>query len=261
MNIRQSFTTTAHPQGNALPERFNRFLGKCLSVFTDPKTQEDWDLWIQPILFAYRTSVHPASKDTPFYLLHGYDANLPLEIEYGPEKKFLADSRVYGQENTRRTREARHAAIRLIKEEREKHKKRYDERQVDLKLKEGDLVLLWNPLEPTGPRQGLASKLLVKYTGPFRVVRMTTPVDYEIVDLHSGQKRNVHVKRLRPFSPWKLSHVEELNLPDENVPLGSYEFAVTDFTGRTRRKRERLDKGPTDVKRQKIEVFVDIPQK
>ena len=102
--------------------------------------------------------------------MNGYDANLPLEVEYGPEKKFSADSRVYGQENTRRTRDARRAAIKLITEEREKHKKRYDERQIDLKLGEGDLVLLWNPLEPTGPRQGLALKLLVKYLGPFRVV-------------------------------------------------------------------------------------------
>src|SRR3954465_10458985 len=43
MNIQQSYMTTTHPQGNALPERFNRFLRKCLSVFTDDDMQKDWN--------------------------------------------------------------------------------------------------------------------------------------------------------------------------------------------------------------------------
>src|SRR5579871_5438248 len=125
MNIRQEYTTTKHPQANALPERFNRFLNKCLSIFADEGTQKDWDQWLQPILFAYRTSVHPAYNDTLFYLLHRYDATQPLQLEYGPDKKFLADTHEYGLENTQCTRNARHATNRLATEEREKHRHRY----------------------------------------------------------------------------------------------------------------------------------------
>ena len=131
--------------------------------------------------------MHPAFNDTPFYLLHGYDATQPLEIEYGPEKKFAADTHVYGLENTQRTRDARHATIRLAAREREKHKHHYDERHVDLELHKGDLALLWNPLEPIGDRKGLATKLMIKYLGPFRVVRKVSPVNYEIRDLHMSK--------------------------------------------------------------------------
>jgi transposase InsO family protein len=261
MNVQQEYTTTKHPQANALPERFNRFLNKCLSIFSDEETQKDWDQWLQPILFAYRTSVHPAYNDTPFYLLHGFDATQPLEIEYGPERKFAADTHAYGLENTRRTREARHATIRLAAEEREKHKHRYDERHVQLELHEGDLALLWNPLEPIGERKGLATKLMIKYLGPFRVVRKVSDVNYEIRDLHTGKTRLVHVQRLRPFSPWRLSHVDEIDTPTNEVPLDSHSFRPTDFTGRRRRRAlEENAQGPT-VKRQKIEVYVDIPTK
>ena len=145
MNVWQEYTTTKHPQANALPERFNRFLNKCLSIFSDEGTQKDWDQWLQLILFVYRTSVHPAYNDTPFYLLHGYDATQPLELEYGPERKFAADTHAYGLENTRRTRDARHATICLAAKECKKHKHQYDDRHVDLDLHEGDLAPCGTP--------------------------------------------------------------------------------------------------------------------
>src|SRR4051812_30391262 len=101
----------------------------------------------------------------------------PLEIEYGPEKKFAADTHIYELENTQRTHKARHTIICLAAREREKHKHRYDEHHVSLELHEGDLVLLWNPLEPIGDRKGLATKVMIKHLGPFRVVRKVSPVN------------------------------------------------------------------------------------
>ena len=41
----------------------------------------EWDLYLDPILFAIRTSVQASTKHTPFFLMYGREAKLPLEME------------------------------------------------------------------------------------------------------------------------------------------------------------------------------------
>jgi len=132
---------------------------------------------------------------------------------------------------------------------------------VDLVLKGGGRALLWNPLEPMGARKGLATQLMVKYLGPFRVTRQVSPVDYEIRDFFTGKTRVVHVQRLRPFSPWRLAHVDEVDKPSDDVPLDAYEFLPIDFTGRRRKRTHDSENREPRIMRQKIEIFVDVPNK
>ena len=69
-----------HPQTNGMDERFNQTLERALekSVNSD---QNDWDEKLDSILFAYRTSRHDTTKFTPFYLMFGREAVLPIEME------------------------------------------------------------------------------------------------------------------------------------------------------------------------------------
>jgi len=67
--IRHLLSTPYHPQTNGLVERFNRTLCESLAKLTEGK--EDWDRYISPVLFAYRTSKQSSTKMTPFYLLYG----------------------------------------------------------------------------------------------------------------------------------------------------------------------------------------------
>ena len=57
-----------HPQTNGLVERFNQTLQKGLVKLTEDEV--DWDLHIDDVLFAYRTSMHASSKYTPFFLMY-----------------------------------------------------------------------------------------------------------------------------------------------------------------------------------------------
>ena len=70
------FTSGYHPQTNGQTERFNKTLLDMLSMFTS-ENQDDWDVFIPFITFAYNTSVHDATNETPFYLVHGRDARSP----------------------------------------------------------------------------------------------------------------------------------------------------------------------------------------
>lgn len=77
-------TSAYHPQSNGLDERFNQTLERALQK-TVNEQQDDWDEAIDDILFAYRTSVHATTKYSPFYLMFGRQARLPIEIELDNE--------------------------------------------------------------------------------------------------------------------------------------------------------------------------------
>ena len=60
-------------------ERFNRTLGTMLATLLEP-SQRNWDEILPYVLYAYRTSIHAATGDTPFYLMYGRDAINPTDI-------------------------------------------------------------------------------------------------------------------------------------------------------------------------------------
>ncbi|CAG8797825.1 24609_t:CDS:2, partial [Dentiscutata erythropus] len=74
-----------HPQTNGLTERFNgtlyRSITKCLRT-----SQSNWDQLIPSVLFAYHTLKHESTKYTPFYLVHGKEEQLPIDVEFNDKE-------------------------------------------------------------------------------------------------------------------------------------------------------------------------------
>jgi hypothetical protein len=79
LNISKIHTTPYHPIGNGLVERFNGTLIRMLAMFVCDN-QLNWDLLISGIVFAYSTSIHQSTKETPFFLLYGRRARLPNDV-------------------------------------------------------------------------------------------------------------------------------------------------------------------------------------
>lgn len=70
--------TAYHPQTDGLTERFNKTLCSMLAMFVN-ESHTDWDLLLPFVLFAYRTSVQKSTRETPFYMVFGRDARLPID--------------------------------------------------------------------------------------------------------------------------------------------------------------------------------------
>ena len=75
--INHHYSTPYPPQTNGLVERFNRTLCEILAKLS--QDNNEWDTFIAPALFAYRTSKHSTTKIEPFYLVYGRNAKLPVD--------------------------------------------------------------------------------------------------------------------------------------------------------------------------------------
>ena len=61
-------STAYHPQTNGLVEHYNQTLQRCLVKLVN-KQQNNWDEFIDGVLFAYRTSEQKSTKFSPFELM------------------------------------------------------------------------------------------------------------------------------------------------------------------------------------------------
>lgn len=77
-------TSAYHPQSNGQREHDNRTLKAALSKLISDQA-DDWDQYIPGILFAYHTSVHASTKCTPFEVMYGRTAKLPIDLKSADE--------------------------------------------------------------------------------------------------------------------------------------------------------------------------------
>ena len=90
---------------------------------------DDWDEHLDNILFAYHSSRHDTTKCTPFLLMYGREARLPVELsgkkaEVGSKEDF--ESKLKGLQELRRKVLAN--ALANISKAQERQKKHYDKK-------------------------------------------------------------------------------------------------------------------------------------
>ena len=83
-------STPYHPQGNSRVERFNGTLKRLIAKACNNR-DKDWYLHVNAALAAYRTSVHESTGYSPFYLLYGRRAQVPLERFLGAENNIFGN--------------------------------------------------------------------------------------------------------------------------------------------------------------------------
>ena len=96
IGITQLPTSGGHPQADGLVERLNRTLKQMMSKLVS-KGGHNWDTLLGPVLFAYRTTPHTSSGESPFYLLYGRDAHVPLSLSFSaPTVRYSIVETEYG---------------------------------------------------------------------------------------------------------------------------------------------------------------------
>ena len=206
----QITTSGYHPETNGLCERYNQTLIKTLSHLVS-SDHRDWDINIPFSLMAYRSSVHSKIHETPFFLLHGTDMNLPYDIGLGlPDKRYL-DIDDYKSEITLALAQAWEIAAKNMEKAQERQKYYYDQKARESTIKENDLVMLYTP----EVRPHHSKKLSTTFRGPFRVYKVTsTNAHIRPLEHPRAKLRSVHLNRLAhfhaPFIPLPLTADKQL---------------------------------------------------
>ncbi|KAH9150176.1 hypothetical protein AeRB84_006945 [Aphanomyces euteiches] len=75
---RQMPTFAYHPQANGLAERSIQVMVRAVKHYVQDPKQRDWDDWAERLVFAMNTSVSVVRKETPFFLMHGWDPHTTI---------------------------------------------------------------------------------------------------------------------------------------------------------------------------------------
>lgn len=219
-------TSSYHPQCNAIQERFNSVILDTVSHYVN-SFHTNWDEYIPAIQFAYRST--PADNSvgfSPFFLLFGREARLPLDVTLLAECNYpnrtvrdhmhnLISQLEVHRAISRRHAESNQAAM----------KKRYDERTQDVSLQVGDTVWLYIPV--TQP--GLSRKLMKFWSGPYLLVEQTGPVNFRVRNLVNNKLLSapVHVNRMK-FAYDRYVRPENHVMPKDFVQRDPLEGIVDD---------------------------------
>ena len=228
-------TTPYHPQTDGQAERWNSILLSMLAKTVSVR-QDDWDLQLPPLVFAYNNTPQDSTREAPFFLVYGRDAYSPFDVEMKVEPQFTAsDTSAYARELVERLEQAYKNVDANLQRARLKQKKQYDKDREPASFQPSDVVFLHVP----HVARGRMKKLALPYKGPYRILELLNDLNVRLVHTaNPADRRTAHVSRLKPCIGHEdldpdLEEVEEV-LDCREKADGTREYKVK-LVGRTER--------------------------
>ena len=214
-------TSAYHPQTNGQRERDNRTLKDALNKLSNERG-DDWDENIAGVLFAYHTSVHASTKRTPFELMMGRKAKLPLDpktpvdITEAFSQEFFEGINQESLQNLAEIQQSLHnITAEKIQVAQKRQKYYYDLRRDKSKtFSEGAVVYMKNPRQQG--RKG--DKMKPRFLGSYTVV---TCFENGCVKLMNGKgqilKNAVNTSNLKLYADGNENDPTDDPLPADNL--------------------------------------------
>ena len=189
MGIKKTRTTAYHPQCDGLVERQNRTLQAIISSFVAEHSL-DWDDWLDQAVFAYNTSVQESTGISPYEMVFGRPARMPIEVELGVPLRNPSSQSDYSQSLRKAIVHSNQLAQRNLAAARSRQAKNYNKSKADWKpLEAGQTVWLWRPKH---------WKFGKRWTGPYQIA-YKDGVNYKVTSA-MGKTLIAHHNLLKPCS-------------------------------------------------------------
>ncbi|KAG9446503.1 hypothetical protein H6P81_012631 [Aristolochia fimbriata] len=202
--IQQRMSSAYNPATNGLAEAFNKTLCKILKK-TVGAHKRSWDEKLPEALWAYRTTARTPTQSTPYSLVYGTEAVLPLEVQ-------LPSLRIAVREGltTEECAQLRLAKLESLDEQRLEAQQRLEcyqsrmtrafNKKVRLRsFQKGDLVLAVRRSMLFTSKIG--GKFAPKWEGPYVVQEAYTNGAYKLVTTNGSELPITNGKFLKRFYP------------------------------------------------------------
>ncbi|KAK2456096.1 hypothetical protein QL285_003492 [Trifolium repens] len=184
INTKQRFTSVEHPQTNGQAEAANRVILRGLRRRLDDNKKR-WVEELHSVLWAYRTTPHSTTGETPFRLVYGTEAVIPVEIgepsrrTQQPLDEEMNDEAL--REELDLVEEIRTRASLKEATLKQKVAARHDTKVIPREFDVGSLVLRRNA------KDSHEGKLAPNWEGPYRVRGKTENDAYYLEDLQGKE--------------------------------------------------------------------------
>jgi O-acetyl-ADP-ribose deacetylase (regulator of RNase III)/transposase InsO family protein len=193
--ISQHFTTPYHKQANSRAEQFGQTIHQSLRVLCSK--QADWSKHLQAVAMFYRYAPTSNLALSPFETIFGRPMIQNLDWELATEEATVMGPEEYAKDIRPKLAILHQLAAQNARDSAERQRVRVNNDAVMPTYKQGDRVLLSNPVVKLGD----SSKLTPKFTGLYSIEMVLPGFNFVLNDLTSSKtlQRPVHAQRLRLY--------------------------------------------------------------
>lgn len=228
LDTKLAMSTSFHPQTDGQSERANRTLEDMLRAYCHDR-QDTWDTRLAAAEFAYNNSVNDSTGFTPFFLDSGRHPHTPATLLSGTSRPSynVASERFLTQWRS----DIEHAKTN-IRAAQERQAKYANLKRRDYAFRVGDRVLLSSK---DINLKDLTPKLRLKYLGPWKIIKVISPVAYKL-DLPLSLKVHpvFHISKLARYHDNTFPLPREFNRPPPVTSIdGAPAYEVETIVGKT----------------------------
>ena len=144
LNIKKTVTPAYNPKSNPV-ERSHKDLSNIIRAVSE-QTGQDWEDILPTALLAMRTARHRYTGVTPFFAMHGREANIPVDLMYENKRESKDHQSLYGLEMETRMLSAYQYMRERIGAQVERSRMSYDGKLHGTPLVADDQVWLFTPI-------------------------------------------------------------------------------------------------------------------
>ena len=187
LNIKQRFSSVAHPQSNGRVERFNKVIIAYYQKYLDNNPQ--WEALLPALQFSYNSAPHSSTGYSPFFKAFMRRPVVPSSLLNEPVKSYSEMESAQGfsllHQVTKQIKELQQEAF-------DRQKAQFDKRSVLREFKEGDYVYT------TASKKGKKfQKFQRAFNGPYIITKLLGHNNVEIWREGHSKKEVCHANRLK----------------------------------------------------------------